>query len=78
MKLIYHIGKLSEEEELRLNFLDSLSHTVEERIELGFIPMKLPIIDDEPYRIFDSTEDYRIWADQTLPDWLGYKIVDDQ
>lgn len=49
MKLIYHIGKLSEDEQLKLDFEDGLSRTVEERIELGFIPMKLPMIDDAPY-----------------------------
>jgi len=44
---------------------------VEERIELGFIPMKLPIIDDVPYRVFDRMDDYRRWAED-LPRWLGY------
>ena len=69
-KIIYKIGKIGEEEQLRLDFEDGLSRSVEERIELGFIPMKLPIIDDVPYRVFDRMDDYRKWAED-LPRWLG-------
>jgi hypothetical protein len=76
-RLLYHIGRLSEEEALRLDFLDSLSRTMSERIELGFIPMKLPIIDEERYRIFNSTKEYRFWAKINLPKWLGYYSSDD-
>jgi len=71
-KVIYHIGRLTEEEQWRLDFLDCLSRTVYERIELGFIPMRLPVIDEEPYRIFDTLEEYRKWASRNLPSWLGY------
>jgi len=74
--LIYHIGRLNEEEQLKLDFQDGLSHTVEERIRLGFILMKLPVIDDAPYRIFDTMKEYRKWADENLPKWLGYYSVD--
>jgi hypothetical protein len=76
-RLLYHIGRLSEEEALRLDFSDGLSRTVSERIELGFIPMKLPIMDVERYRIFNSTKEYRKWANQNLPSWLGYYSTDD-
>ena len=58
-KLKYIIGKNTEEEHLRLDFLDGLSRTIEERINLGWIPLKLPVIDDIPYRIFETTEEYR-------------------
>ncbi len=71
-KIIYHIGKLSEEEQLKLDFEDALSRPVKERIELGFIVMKIPIIDEVPYRIFDTMDEYRRWADKNLPKWLGY------
>ena len=76
-KLAYHIGRLSEEEALRLDFSDGLSRSVIERIGLGFIPMKLPVMNDQRYRIFDSIEEYRKWADQNLPRWLGYYCTDD-
>ena len=75
--VLYHIGRLTEEEALRLDFSDGLSHAVDERIGLGFMPMKLPIINEEPYRIFNSTKEYRKWANRNLPNWLGYYSGDD-
>jgi hypothetical protein len=71
-RLIYKIGKTTEEEHLMLDFLDGLSRTVEERINLGFVPLKLPVIDDMPYRIFETIEEYRRWAERTIPRYLGY------
>jgi len=76
-KLLYHIGRLSEDEALGLDFSDGLSRPVYERIELGFIPMKLPVMNEEGYRIFNSTKEYRKWANQNLPKWLGYYCSDD-
>ena len=71
-KLIYEIGRLTEEKEDELNFRDGLSRSVKERIELGFVPIRLPVIEDKPYRVFDSMEEYRNWCNKTLPEWLGY------
>ena len=71
-KIIYHIGRLSEEEQFKLDFEDALSRPVEERIKFGFIAMKMPIIDEESYRIFDTMDEYRRWTDKNLPKWLGY------
>ena len=76
--LTYHIGRLGEEEQLRFDFLDGLSRTVYERIQLGFITMKLPVIDEVPYRIFSTTKDYRQWANENTPAWLGYHSKDDR
>lgn len=76
-ELIYRIGKLSRKEQLKLDFSDSLSRSVKERIELGFIPMKIPVIDDVPYRIFNTMREYRKWANRSLPKWLGYYKVND-
>jgi len=77
-KVTYHIGRISEEEQLRFDFLDGLSRTVDERIQLGFIPMKLPVIDEAPYRIFSTTKEYRKWANENTPAWLGYHSKDDR
>ncbi len=52
-----------------------LERTVEERIKYGFFWQYKPIMDDEPVRIFEKMEDYRKWADENLPRYLGYKIV---
>lgn len=71
-KLLYRFGKLNEEEELKLNYSDGISRTIEERIELGFIPMKIPILDDAIYRIFNSMAEYQNWVNENLHRWLGY------
>jgi hypothetical protein len=76
-KISYRIGRLTEEEEDKLNFSDSLARTVKERIELGFIPMRLSIIDNKPYRIFNTMKEYREWCNRKLPEWLGYHTVND-
>ncbi len=73
-KLQYRIGKMTEAEQDAFDFSDSLSRTVEERIQLGFIPLKLPIVDDAPYRIFDTVAAYRAWAAEKLPVYLGYNL----
>lgn len=72
---MYRIGKTSEEEHLELDFLDGLLRSVEERIEFGIVPIKLPVIDDLPYRIFDTMEEYRQWLNDALPKYLGYYRV---
>ena len=71
-ELIYKIGKATDEEQLRLDFMDGLSRTVEDRISLGFVPFKIPVIDEMPYRIFETMAGYRKWAEKELPRFLGY------
>ncbi len=34
-----------------------------------------PVLDGASYRAFDTTDDYRRWCEQNLPDWLGYARV---
>ena len=29
-------------------------------------------LDDEPFRAFDTMEQYRQWCEANLPEWLGY------
>lgn len=52
-----------------------LERSVEERIKYGFFKNYKPVLDDVPYRSFEKMEDYRKWADENLPRYLGYKIV---
>jgi len=42
------------------------------RINYAFIRTYKPVMDDARFRAFDSTEDYRRWCRENLPDWLGY------
>jgi hypothetical protein len=45
---------------------------LEQRMRYAFIHTYKPILDDAPYRSFDSMEQYRQWCEFNLPDWLGY------
>jgi len=45
------------------------------RIRYAFIKTYRPVLDDEPFRAFDTMEDYRQWCEAALPDWLGYGRV---
>jgi len=71
-KLTYIIGRQTEEEQIMLDFRDGLSRSVDERIRLGIIPLNLPVMNDAPYRVFESLDDYRAWADCEMPRYLGY------
>ena len=42
------------------------------RFRYAFIRTYKPVMDDEPFRAFDTTEDYRRWCQENLPSWLGY------
>ena len=45
-----------------------------QRVRYAFIHTYKPVLDDAPYRSFDTMEQYKRWCD-TLPDWLGYGRV---
>jgi hypothetical protein len=42
------------------------------RFRYSFIRTHKPVLDDAPYRSFDTVEDYRRWCEAHLPTWLGY------
>ena len=46
-----------------------------QRLRYAFIRTYKPVLDDEPFRAFDSTAAYREWCERTLPSWLGYGRV---
>ena len=45
------------------------------RLRYAFIHTYKPVLDDAPYRAFDSMEEYRRWCEERLPTWLGYARV---
>ena len=45
------------------------------RMRYAFIHTYKPVLDDAPYRAFDTMEEYRQWCEENLPDWLGYARV---
>ncbi len=48
---------------------------LETRFRYAFIRTYKPVLDDAPFRAFDTTADYRRWCEENLPDWLGYGRV---
>ena len=43
------------------------------RMKYGFVRTYKPVLDDAPWRSFDSMEEYRRWCEDNLPEYLGYK-----
>jgi hypothetical protein len=48
---------------------------LETRFRYAFIHTYKPVLDDAPFRAFDTTADYRRWCEENLPNWLGYGRV---
>jgi hypothetical protein len=42
------------------------------RFRYAFIHTYKPVLDDAPYRSFDTMAQYRAWCARELPEWLGY------
>jgi len=42
------------------------------RIRYAFIRTYKPVLDDAPFRSWNSTAEYREWCERNLPAWLGY------
>lgn len=45
------------------------------RMRYALIKTYKPVLDDAPFRAFDSMAQYRRWCEENLPDWLGYGRV---
>lgn len=59
-------------EEFREQCERNLRRSVEERMRYGFCYVYKPVLDDAPWRSFESTAAYRKWCRDNLPDYLGY------
>ncbi len=42
------------------------------RMKYAFIRTYKPVLDDAPYRSFETMAEYREWCQTNLPSWLGY------
>ena len=45
---------------------------LEQRLKYAFIKTYKPVLDDVPYRSFETLAEYRKWCEEKLPSWLGY------
>ena len=48
---------------------------LKQRFRYSFIHTYKPVLDDAPFRSFESLQEYRAWCEANLPDWLGYGRV---
>ncbi|CAG0997539.1 hypothetical protein PHYC_02660 [Phycisphaerales bacterium] len=48
---------------------------IAQRLRYAFIKTYKPVLDDAPYRSFNSMAEYRAWCEANLPSWLGYGRV---
>lgn len=62
----------SEHEEWIRDFEAAERRTLEQRMKYAFVHTFKPVLDEAPFRAFDTTDDYRRWCEAHLPSWLGY------
>lgn len=62
----------AEMEEWIRDFEAAAHRSLEERLQYAFIHSYKPVLDDQPYRSFNSMEEYRRWCEKAVPSWLGY------
>lgn len=56
-------------------FAAAAARPLAQRWKYAFIKTYKPVMDDAPYRSFESTAEYRKWCNENLPSWLGYGDV---
>jgi hypothetical protein len=61
--------------DLLADFEAAARRPLRQRVRYAFIQTHKPVLDDAPFRAFDTTADYRRWCERNLPDWLGYGRV---
>jgi hypothetical protein len=54
------------------DFEAAARRTLAERVNYAFIKTYKPVLDDAPFRSFDTMEEYRRWCEENLPRWLGH------
>jgi hypothetical protein len=52
-----------------------MDRPLEQRIKYGFYWTYKPVLDDAPWRSFNTMAEYRAWCDANLPEYLGFKQV---
>jgi hypothetical protein len=50
-----------------------MDRPLEARIRYGFCRTHKPVLDDAPWRVFDSMAEYRAWCAEHLPEYLGFR-----
>ncbi|HEX8465559.1 MAG TPA: hypothetical protein VF627_13155 [Abditibacterium sp.] len=61
-----------EQREWEKEFEAAAKRPLKQRFKYAFIKTYKPVLDDAPYRSFETMQDYRDWCEANLPEWLGY------
>ena len=61
-----------EHREWEAEFEAASRRSLRTRFKYAFIRTHKPVLDDAPFRAFDTTAEYRAWCEEHLPGWLGY------
>jgi hypothetical protein len=61
------------EEAFREQCQRQMDRPLELRMKYGFCRTHKPVLDDAPWRSFDSMAAYRAWCEANLPEYLGFK-----
>lgn len=48
------------------------SRPFEQHLANSFFRTYKPVLDDEPWRAFNTMQEYRDWCEHNVPAWLGY------
>jgi len=65
-------GDSKQRREWEAEFAAAAARPLRTRMRYAFIRTYKPVLDDAPYRSFDTMAEYRQWCQKNLPDWLGY------
>jgi hypothetical protein len=60
-------------EEFRDQCRRQMKRPLVSRLKYGFCRVHRPVLDDAPWRSFNSMAEYRAWCEANLPDYLGFK-----
>jgi len=66
------LPRAEEARQWRAEFEAAARRPLEQRFRYAFIRTYKPVLDDEPFRSFGTTAEYRAWCEENLPSWLGY------
>jgi hypothetical protein len=64
--------EVTQQKQWEAEFEAAARRPLPQRFRYAFIRTYKPILDDAPYRSFETTAAYRAWCDANLPSWLGY------
>jgi hypothetical protein len=62
----------AEKQQWREEFEAAAHRPLAQRLKYAFIKTYKPVLDDVPYRSFETLAEYRKWCEEKLPSWLGY------